>query len=39
LLITRIDYLMEPADDAALQNSQRRERRLQYVPYLWAALT
>jgi hypothetical protein len=27
------------ADDAALQNSQRRERRLQYVPYLWAALT
>ena len=29
----------EPADDTALQNSQRRERRLQYIPYLWAALT
>jgi hypothetical protein len=29
----------EPADDTALQNSQRRERRLQHVPYLWAALT
>ena len=29
---------LEPADDTALQNSQRRERRLQYVPYLWAAL-
>ena len=29
---------MEPADDTALQNGQRRERRLQYVPFLWAAL-
>ena len=29
---------LEPADDTALQNSQRGERRLQYVPYLWAAL-
>jgi hypothetical protein len=25
--------LMEPADDTALQNSQRRERRLQYIPF------
>jgi len=30
---------VEPADDAALQNGQRRERRLQYIPYLRAALT
>ena len=25
--------LMEPADDTALQNSQLRERRLQYIPF------
>ena len=29
--------VLEPADDTALQNRQRKETRLQYVPYLWAA--
>ena len=30
---TRLIISTEPADDTALQNGQRRERRLQHVPY------
>jgi hypothetical protein len=36
---TLVISFVEPADDIALQNSQRTERTPQYVPYLRAALT